>query len=404
MRALYFFSIRNFWIFLAIFLTTLGSHYFYQVGVYVFQVVGLIFLIPFCRRWPLSVKSVGLLGLVYFFLYVYIINFVYLVLGINNFAGGKAVFPLLVLLCYWFVAALYSEPFRFLNALRIIITIHCLVFFIQFFSYLLFGVFLDFIEPLTGESQRAFGGSYEISVLSRFIRTTGLYNEPGTYVTYMMILLVLFKDFCILVDSQNLDRWWVEVLVITTTLLAFSNFGYIFLLIYALVVYGSLRTSKLRLLLFFSLLAAGGVVFFEYFQQRFAYGRTDTGIEFRIFGVLSFIQNLDWWEFLFGRGFSANIVFWNGEIVILQDIGMWFGLFYYFGIFGVLLFVFYLNLSLRSMPKNTLNKSYLVCLVIFLLLSKLVLTNILLLIVLFYIAIRSRIFLKFNKSSNGNLH
>lgn len=390
--------------FLAVFFTTLGSHYFYQVGVYVFQVIGLICIIPFCKRWPISVKSAGLFGLVYFFLYIYIINSTYLILGINNFASGKVISPLLVLLCYWFVSALYSEPLRFLNALRIIIAIHCLVFLIQFFSYLLFGVFLDFIEPLTGESQRAFGGSYEISFLSRFIRTTGLYNEPGTYATYMMIFLVFFKDFCVLVDRQNFDRWWVEILVITTTLLALSNFGYIFVSIYALVVYGSLRTSKLRLLLFLGLLAAGGVVFFEYFQQRFAYGRTDTGIEFRIFGVVSFVRNLDWWEFLFGRGFSANIIFWGGEVVILQDIGMWFGLFYYFGIFGVLFFTFYLNLSLRSMPKNALNNSYLICLVIFILLSKLVLTNILLLIVLFYIAIRSRIFRKFNNISNANLH
>jgi hypothetical protein len=394
-------------VFLSVFLFTLGSYYFYSLNIYLFQIVGLILFVPFCRNGFSSQVKNNLLLLSLFFFYVYVVNAIYSIIGVNEFSGGKMFFPVLVLMCFWFVSGISGQYLNFLAALKFAIVAHCLFFLLQFIYYLLTGKFLDFLEPITGEVQRAFGGSYEISYIPNFIRATGLFNEPGTYTTYLMILFVWYKDLCTLSLTDNRDRWWVEFLVVATTLLSFSTFGYVFLIIYALILYGFNKTTKFRMFLFCGLLIFGGVLFFDYFQQRFLNERGSTGIEFRVAGVASYFLDLQWWSLLFGRGFSASLMFWNNDVVVLQDIGFWFGLIYYFGIFGVLFLFGFLVLCFpfKSASEPKRNNSYLFLLIVFLLLSKLVLTNILVLVVLLYIAIRSHIYskLRFSINDQGSL-
>src|SRR5690606_32364124 len=79
----------------------------------------------------------------------------------------------------------------FVKPISIVLIIHLMFWYLQFVIWLLSGNYLDFLEPITGESQRylslkglTFGGS-------RMPRFTGLYSEPGTYSTYIFLLLVV---------------------------------------------------------------------------------------------------------------------------------------------------------------------------------------------------------------------
>lgn len=108
------------------------------------------------------------------------------------------------------------------------------------------------MHSITGEYQRAFGGSYGINVLGgAFIRPTGLYNEPGTYSTAIMLLFLLYervgKAMC---RGESSKDWFFVAATIVSVLISFSVFGMFFVVIY---IINSIRNSKV---LFFILFAA----------------------------------------------------------------------------------------------------------------------------------------------------
>ena len=103
-----------------------------------------------------------------------------------------------------------------------------LFFFVQFITYYATGNFLDYLEPITGESQRALGGSYTFSALNiKLIRATGLFNEPGSYSTFVFltyaILQIVRKNL-----NGDLSITLFDGLVLMSILLTFSIFGFIF--------------------------------------------------------------------------------------------------------------------------------------------------------------------------------
>ena len=386
-----FFTLQKVWILFALFFVSLGSYYFSDANLYLFQIAGLLLFVPF-GSFNSIVKGKKKIGLLFcFFFYVYFVNNLYLIFGINDLAPSKLFFPILALLCCWFVSSLLKIDLKFKDSLKIVLITHCIFFLFQFFWFLITGIFIDFLEPVTGEAQRAFGGGYEISFLPQFIRPTGLFNEPGTYATYVMLMLVLYKDICVIADSIKRKDLWIEMLAISTVLLSFSVFGYVYVILYVLFSKRLKHASGFHFTVLVVIALGGLALFWEYFQQRFQFREDDSGLEFRLTGILSFFQNLNWLNVLFGRGFSADLVTWNGDAIVLQDIGFWFGLIYYFGILGLILFSFFLFVCLKSAKKDNLYNSYFYLLIGFMLLSKLTLTSILILILLFYIAMRSAI-------------
>ena len=89
----------------------------------------------------------------------------------------------------------YFNTFSLENTIRWFLYIHLFFFYTQLLGYYLFGIELDFLVKVTGEKQRVFGGTFNLPYLNKFIRPSGLYQEPGTYVTFLAPLIALFVIF-----------------------------------------------------------------------------------------------------------------------------------------------------------------------------------------------------------------
>lgn len=338
-----------------------------------------------------------MLVMILFFLTAYAYDAILVIIGVNTVIGSRLFLPVLIFLCYWFACAACQSPKKFVDAIKLVILIHCLFFLAQFLVFLFSGYLIDYLEPITGESQRALGGNYEIAILPNFIRATGLYNEPGTYSTYLMLFLVFSKDLEKIAGFRSIGKP-VELLVLITVMLSFSNFGFIFVGFYLFFSFfantGFSKRSGFQLskFLFNIFLMAAilfcGFIFYEYFQQRFFSSSSESGIEFRIFGLMNVLTNVDWVEMLFGKGFSAPVETYDGVPLPIQDIGFWFGIIYHVGLVGAIVMSLCIFSSIPGFFREWSANSYFFCLVVFLLLCKLGFTNPIVLIVLAYASVR----------------
>jgi hypothetical protein len=217
----------------SVFLFSLGSHYFYQIGLYAFQLAGILLALPFFKLDKLSWSKARLFSVVIFFLYFFIHGILLASFSGNDIFGvSKLILPLFVFFYFSFaVVMFYIYPHVFQRVLYGVIAIHVAFFIFQFSWFLITSDVIDFLVPFTGESQRVVGGSYTLSYLSAFVRPSGLFNEPGTYSTWMILLLLLLKSNANRIGFNSKNSI-LEIFVIGTVLFSFSTFGFIFTIIY----------------------------------------------------------------------------------------------------------------------------------------------------------------------------
>jgi hypothetical protein len=362
---------------ISIFLFSLGSYYFYQVNLYVFQIVGMALLLPFFKLSAMKSQYVKVLKLVVFVMYIFFVSSLSsLFYGSDTFGLSKLAFPLLVFLYFSFAVVIFKiYPEAFQRALTYTILVHVFFFMFQFLWFLTTFEMIDFLQPFTGEVQRALGGSYSLTNLSNFIRPTGLYNEPGTYSTWMILLLLLLKS-----HSSELGlkapSFAFEMLVITTALFSFSTFGFIFSLVYMI---SHVMEKKISKKTFFALIVV--VAFFinfgyEYFISRFSLSDDLSGVGIRSHIIQIYLDRSDLFSVLFGFGIFNNIFTKIDADLISQDLGLWFSLLSGVGVVGILL--------LASVIVDTKKTNYNISIFIILMLSKLSLTNALVWVVFIY--------------------
>lgn len=369
----------NFIFIIAFFLFSLGSHYFYQYRLYVFQVIGIILLVPFFKIAYLKLKRNRIVPILLFVMYMFLWGSISAVLsGSAWFDVSKLAFPVFILLYFIFSVVVFcAYPKTFQRALYIVLWVHVAFFVFQFSYFLTTFHFIDFLEPFTGEEQRAIGGNYSLGPIQNFIRITGLFNEPGTYSTWMMLLLLLFKSNARRLGTKT-KSYVLEIFVIGTVLLSFSTFGYIFSLIYLVdvLVEKKLSLKSILLVSVFTIIVAS--VGYDYFEQRFTkQGDTDVGLDFREQTINLYLDNLNPGKLLFGFGMFDDSFNRKDEKLEAQDLGLWFTLVTSGGIVAIVLLGAFFFLVL---PKETGSYSLLVVL----LLSKFTLTSALVWLVIFY--------------------
>ncbi len=362
----------------SLFLFSLGSYYFYNVELYLLQFVGVLIVLPLFRLKYIDIGKARLGGLAVFFFYAFIVGTVFALIYNNNiFQFSKLAIP--VFFCMWlaFAAIMFrGYPLIFHKALRRVILIHVGCFIFQFFCYIFTSQFIDFLEPITGEPQRAFGGSYEISFIPIFFRATGLYNEPGTYSTWLIILLLLYKDNRRRLGIFGNDRM-LEFLVIGTILLSFSTFGLVFSILYIISIIIE-KGFNLRVILIVALLSTPFIyVGFEFLDQRMALGSEGAGLGFRYQAMDLYQSGLNVWNAMFGLGMFTDFFARADSELVYLDVGFWFVLVTSVGATGLLMFCYFL---FTAIPRNIVSLT----LISTLLLSKLAMTNALIWFVLFY--------------------
>ena len=199
-----------------------------------------------------------------------------------------------------FIANILYNSKNIPSLIKIYLTFHVSFFYIQFISFYLFKIHIDFLLPITGEEQRVFGGSFEIPYLNSFMRACGLFNEPGTYVTFVAPFIVLFGRW-----SKCFNRYakFLYILSLISLFISFSVFGIIFGLI--ILFFASIFNKKIILILgsLFSITIVVPYITYRFFLIN-SNINTDTGLGFReVFLSESFkFITSDFGAFLLGSG------------------------------------------------------------------------------------------------------
>lgn len=222
--------------------------------------------------------------------------------------------------------------------LTIFILFHAAFFYIQFIGFYLFSIDIDFLVGITGSPQKGWGGNYEHSFLSSFRRLGGLFNEPGTYATFVAPILALYVKYI----SFSKRYLIVFLLGVLSVVLTFSTFGLLFSIIILVLAFASSSSFVRALILTAS--APFIVLVLPYMYDRFFvrshYGVT-TGLEFRfsfLSDVFSYLFD-SLVSFIFGAGFFDTTLTSKVEVTaaindsslavyILLSLGPLFGAFF----------------------------------------------------------------------------
>lgn len=271
---------------------------------------------------------------------------------VNRFAA----LPLFVgvVVCWLFFLIRHKEVL--FRSLKFVIQIHLLAFYLQVISFYSGLGYIDYLFGITGEYQRAFGGSYSIDILGgAFIRPTGLYNEPGTYSTVLMLLFLLYERVGKTISSQVSSNDWLFVAAtIFSVLISFSVFGMIFVVIY---IVNSIRNSKSAFFIFFALLLLLLSAIYEVylFPRFFSGGYSDNGTDFRSEIISQYLGQISEnpINFIFGFGFFSDLaVRFDGYV--LNDVGLFFSVLLQSGFLGLCIFLICLfgglGLSRHNLP------------------------------------------------------
>jgi hypothetical protein len=110
------------------------------------------------------------------------------------------------------------------NLVQFYLVVHVAFFFLQFITYYATGYAIDYLAPVTGEEQRMFGGTFTFSIVDRFMRAAGLFNEPGTYAIFIAPFVALFERWY-WKSKANKQLFWISLF---SLFMSFSVFGIVF--------------------------------------------------------------------------------------------------------------------------------------------------------------------------------
>lgn len=319
------------------FLMTLNSYYFYNLGFSLFPVISAIFaffMLLLNKSKPKTNQRSTIILVVLF-----IISLITSLPNTEFFLIKRI--PLFLILL---PVALYSTRFinenqiQLFSILKLTIIIHVLFYYFQFVYYYTNGVFIDFIEPITGVSQRTLGGSLTIGPSGiKLMRTAGLYSEPGTYSTYIFILFLLYKQTK--KNIYSIDKVELfDIIVLISVLLSFSTYGFIFSSLYVSRYLFKINFSNKVVLLLFIIPIALFVVE-NYLGDRFQRDLTDSGISFRQEAVILYFKNVvnQPFHLLFGYSLFVDMNDYFKVNLAWNDVGLIFVILLNTGVVGIIL-------------------------------------------------------------------
>ena len=332
---------RIFLIAIAIFLITLQAYYFYQISLAPFPILGSILVIFLRISNRYSQKLLTRIILIAIFISISfswallnLIDYIYI-----NTVIGTIINLIFLLFFIQFFKNLKSELVS--KILKIVIQIHLLFFLIQFVAFYGFGLFIDYLGPITGENSRIeFGGA-----ISGFARCTGLYNEPAAY-SYFIGGLVFLR----MLVTKQIDL--ISKIGLFSLILTLSISGIILALLlytyFVIFVYKKL-TGILIYLTLITLITTLVILYFNdsiysYIFDRFTNFSDDTSVNIRFTSSFEYLNTRGYIDRLFGLGLGNSV-----KNVGLATSGI-VGIFTSFGIIGGLGFLSLLFYSIR--PKH----------------------------------------------------
>jgi hypothetical protein len=214
--------------------------------------------------------------------------------------------------------------------------IHVLFFLIQYLAFYLFGTYIDFIEPITGETQRNIGGEFD-GLTS--IRPSGLFGEPAAYA-----LAIAGFNFILLIKNKVLDAWTLASL--GTVLLSMSALGVIYTFFY-IVIYMVFYNEGFKALVWLIVVSTVSVVVaikykvvnFIFLLDKLTGFSESVSYKYRIGDAFVELSNFSVFKQLFGVGLgNLDVKFSKGSTysVMLIEQGVILGSMFFLLIFWLM--------------------------------------------------------------------
>lgn len=234
-----------------------------------------------------------------FFILIYFQIYAILSIFYLDYIDGKRLLGFYILQLSIVAGALANFRLPIDKAARFLLYVFVGLFYFQFISYYIFGIYIDFLAYVGLES-RNLGGTFVIPIFgSALMRASGMFSEPGNYVTIVAILLLIVSEYEVKKSTSFWQNFFLYTIAPISLLLSFSIFGAAFFLIL-------LFLRRISLYTWLAILILGAPFFLPYFINRFvdrvALGGS-SGISFRLEYVnsaLSQFGSLKGW--LIGEG------------------------------------------------------------------------------------------------------
>jgi hypothetical protein len=233
-----------------------------------------------------------------------------------------------------------------INSLKWMLILFITIFYLQIIVFLLTGQYLDFLS-LVGIRESRTNFYLSIFGITDFVRCTSLFNEPGTYCSYIAVMIATAINCDVISVKENKK---LIVSAIASMILSFSGFGIVLAVLIILALYrqslhDASRTikSKLTILLVGFFLVSAAVAFATtYFESRIQEnGEQKSGVLFRAVLIENFTSS-PIKEKLFGRDFNQRAIkisSYEDYSTYPEDLGLWFFWLYWYGLFFLIWFI-----------------------------------------------------------------
>lgn len=328
-------------------LVSLQTHYFYQINSPAISLLGLLligFLVVihfFYNDIKISTRSFS----VFLFLSILFSYSALSFLFMDISTSYTRILGFIIVIFASLIGAASLNLFNLKTLLKTFLTINIFCFYLQLFVYYIFGYHIDFIEPITGETQRVLGGTFQL-FFGSFIRPSGLFSEPGTYALFVAPMVCLYTRYAVNNNYEN--RLWY--LCIFSLFLSFSLYGIVFAIMIAVLRLSSRITINQILMMVVMVFIVSG-----YIQYRILFnddGFLPDGAGFRF----EFIEK----TFQYSSASVANLLLGTNLFSKLpgfifyysvNDVGLVFYLFHFSGLLGFAIILGFFGYWMISVDK-----------------------------------------------------
>ncbi|MDP5130892.1 MAG: hypothetical protein NWQ54_08400 [Paraglaciecola sp.] len=274
-------SKSHFFFFIIVLFSTLQGFYFHSLGVAPFTLLSVLMVfVTFSLFKSYDVISNISINELFVFLFYSLIFFfsVIAVLYHGDEPDLKRILAFFVVLIFSFLLPPLLKFIDLELVLKFTLIFHFSYFYLQFILYYIFGLDLDIVGFFTGISQKGWGGSFYIEGIGHIRRLGGLFNEPGTYSTFIAPLTAFFLNFYTKSSSNKI----VVYLSLLSLFLTLSTFGFLFAVFISIFIVVFFKGKEIFFVTF--VVSLSFILTVPYLIYRFFVRREDgldTGLGFR---------------------------------------------------------------------------------------------------------------------------
>jgi hypothetical protein len=288
-----------------LFFSTLLSFYFPSLaGIRLFDIFSFFILIFITKTFFVDRIQIRINNFFLIFTYFIIISFI--ITLINNTVEihfTKFIGTFFTIIYSLFFFNYFKDRSQILfSAAYAVLYIHATFFYVQYLTFYLLGVYIDFIKPITGNDSRNIAGQFNLDTSLRF---SGLFSEAAAY---SLFILTFFS--IIIIGKKRLHL--VDFLIMLTIPLSTSASGTVYLLFFLLIYFLIHIESKFYrkainaiLFLFIFLLAFSfNLLKTDYLKEKIIGFQDNSSYLYRVGNINKLFSLFSENQILFGIGYT----------------------------------------------------------------------------------------------------